>query len=93
LHALATPFISPPTIESTMKKLAVCALSTATIVLGGTFLATPARGAAALGPCPPGTAMELTAIAEKQCKREGKDYLITYMNCVDGVGDIQYICV
>jgi len=52
---------------------------------------------ATMGECPPYVALQLTAIAEKDCKRQGKDYVITYMNCTgDGSGgnaDFAYTCI
>lgn len=80
------------------KQLVVCAASLAVIVMGATFLATPARAAAALDPCPNRVAQELMSIAEKTCKRAGKEALITWMNCTGdpsggGTADFAYECV
>ena len=69
------------------------AASMVTIVMGATLLATPARAASASGECPVTIAQRLTSVAEKACKAQGKEFLITYMNCENGVADIGYVCV
>jgi hypothetical protein len=75
------------------RKLVVSAASMVTIVMGATLLATPARAAGADGECPLTVAQRLTAVAEKACKVQGKEAVITYMNCENGVADLAYACV
>ena len=80
------------------KKLAVCAASMVIIVMGGTFLARPARAAGNMGPCPTKVAEDLMSVAEKTCKKQGKEVLVTWMDCTgdgsgSGSGDFAYECV
>jgi hypothetical protein len=78
------------------------AASMVIIAMAATSLPTPVsasstirtiRVARAFGPCPPPVAEQLTAVAEKACKRQGKDYVVTYMSCTDGVADFNYACI
>ena len=75
------------------RNLIVSAASMVTIVMGATLLATPARAANASGECPVTVAQRLTSVAEKACKAQGKDFVVTYMNCENGVADFGYACV
>jgi hypothetical protein len=65
----------------------------AIIAMGATVLATPARAGVADGPCPRRIADQLISIAEKACKAQGKEMVVTWMNCENGVADFAYECV
>ena len=82
-----------------LRTIAICgAFALAPLAFATPSSATPVYvHLATLGECPPYVAQQLTSIAEKDCKRQGKEALITYMSCTgDGSGgnaDFAYTCV
>jgi len=77
-----------------LKGIAVCA---ATVFGLMTFTipssATPVyvRGAE-MGDCPLKVAEDAMSVVEKACKESGKEAVITYLSCTDGVADLHYVC-
>lgn len=76
-----------------IEKIAVCGAALLLAGTGGSGFATPAHGTASWGDCPAKVAQQAVSVAEKQCKLQGGEVLVTYLNCEDGTASMNWLCV
>jgi hypothetical protein len=74
--------------------IAVCAatvFASMTFAVPSSYAAVYVRGAA-MGDCPMKVAQDAMSVAEKACKQQGKEAVITYLSCTDGVAELHFAC-
>lgn len=77
-----------------LDRLAICAATVFATGFGSALTPTRAYATTSIaGECPVHEVQNAMAVAEKQCKRDGGEVVITYMNCDSSGMTMRFVCV
>jgi hypothetical protein len=76
-----------------ISKVAVFTASVISLLIADSPSSATTRSFAGYGECPAQVARDAMSVAEKACKRQGGEMVVTYMDCENGEISMRYVCM